>query len=161
MITFVYYLNLIHDDILKLRQGSTIPRITMDVINKIKIPIPSNKSLIQSLEPSFQRIAQLNEEIREAEKEYESVLINLSEDIKSPSTDTKQPTDEQLNDEPLNGEVKKNSEDDSDPNDHKVQYSETEQKKTVKVNKNVKVIVKKANPSNDGKKVLARKTSQR
>ena len=36
-----------------------------------KIPIPSNKSLVQSLEPSFHRITQLNEEIREADQEYE------------------------------------------------------------------------------------------
>ena len=75
-------LNLIHDNILKLRQGSTIPRITIDVINKLQVPIPRNATLITNLEKDFKKIETLQQEIKDSEIEYKQVLQELSDDIK-------------------------------------------------------------------------------
>lgn len=72
----------------KASNGSTIKGISLSALEKINIPVPLNKKLIKALEPKFEQIEQLNQEIKEHEEEYKSVLKELSENIKKPSSGT-------------------------------------------------------------------------
>ena len=63
-----------------LANGSTLKCMTIPQLSKIKIPIPTNPELIQEMEPDFQRIEQLQEEIKEAEELYQQYIKELAEE---------------------------------------------------------------------------------
>ena len=58
-----------------------------NLIKKIKIKIPKDKKLIQDLEPTFQEIEKLNDELKEAEILYKQFIKELAEEA-IPSTAT-------------------------------------------------------------------------
>ena len=65
-------------------------RIIGNRICKIsKIPIPTNPELIQEMEPDFQRIEQLQGEIKEAEELYQQYIKELSEEAIPPELNIK------------------------------------------------------------------------
>jgi type I restriction enzyme S subunit len=69
------------------KTGSVIPKITKDKLEKIKIPIPKDKTLITALESKFQEIEKLQDEVKQAETLYKQYLDELSTAaIKKPST---------------------------------------------------------------------------
>jgi type I restriction enzyme S subunit len=59
------------------RTGSVIPKITKDKLEKIKIQIPKDQSLITALEPTFQEIEKLQDEVKQAEALYKQYLDEL------------------------------------------------------------------------------------
>lgn len=81
--------------------GSTVKMFNMTNLKKIKIPIPQNKSLIKALDKHFNKIEQLQQEIKDNELEYKNVLQELEQDIglKSESVSNKSSID-------LNKEIK-------------------------------------------------------
>ena len=68
-------------------KGSTIKHSSKTALSKIKIKIPKDKKLIQDLEPTFQEIEQLQEELKEAEILYKQLIKELAEEA-IPSTAT-------------------------------------------------------------------------
>lgn len=72
-------------------KGSTIKHSSKTALSKIKIKIPKDKKLIQNLEPTFQEIEKLNDELKEAEKLYKQFIKELAEEaIPSRSTLTEE-----------------------------------------------------------------------
>ena len=67
--------------------GSIQRNININLFKKIKIKIPKDKKLIQDLEPTFQEIEKLNDELKEAEKLYKQFIKELAEEA-IPSTAT-------------------------------------------------------------------------
>ena len=61
-------------------KGSTIKHSSKTALSKIKIKIPKDKKLIQDLEPTFQEIEQLQEELKEAEILYKKLIKELAEE---------------------------------------------------------------------------------
>lgn len=68
-------------------KGSTIKHSSKTALSKIKIKIPKDKKLIQDLEPTFQEIEKLNDELKEAEILYKQLIKELAEEA-IPSTAT-------------------------------------------------------------------------
>ena len=68
-------------------KGSTIKHSSKTALSKIKIKIPKDKKLIQDLEPTFQEIEKLNDELKEAEILYKQFIKELAEEA-IPSTAT-------------------------------------------------------------------------
>jgi restriction endonuclease S subunit len=60
--------------------GSTINHISKEYFKNIEIPIPKCQELIQELEPLFQQIEILHNEIKNAENLYNSLIQELSEE---------------------------------------------------------------------------------
>ena len=60
------------------KTGSVIPKITKDKLEKIKISIPKDKSLITVLESKFQEIEKLQDEVKQAEALYKQYLDELA-----------------------------------------------------------------------------------
>jgi hypothetical protein len=52
----------------------------MNLFKKIKIRIPKNKKLIDELEPTFQQIEQLQNEVKIAEDLFNQYIKELSEE---------------------------------------------------------------------------------
>jgi hypothetical protein len=67
--------------------GSIQRNININLFKKIKIKIPKDKKLIQDLEPTFQEIEKLNDELKEAEILYKQFIKELAEEA-IPSTAT-------------------------------------------------------------------------
>ena len=67
-------------DYSKITSGSVIPKLTREKITKIQITMPKNKQLIQDLEPTFQEIETLQNEMKEAESLYKQLIKDLSEE---------------------------------------------------------------------------------
>uniref|UniRef100_A0A6C0CYD7 Type I restriction modification DNA specificity domain-containing protein n=1 Tax=viral metagenome TaxID=1070528 RepID=A0A6C0CYD7_9ZZZZ len=83
LINFVYNILKYFTDYKKLTGGSVIPKLNKDMLSNLKIKIPKDKSLIDSLNPTFNEIDSLNEEIPKQEKLYQQYLNELkSEAIK-------------------------------------------------------------------------------
>ena len=61
-------------------KGSTIKHSSKTELSKIKIRIPKNKELIQELEPKFQQIETLQNEVKLAEKRYKELIQELSQE---------------------------------------------------------------------------------
>ena len=55
-------------------------QLTREKITKIQITMPKNKQLIQDLEPTFQEIETLQNEMKEAESLYKQLIKDLSEE---------------------------------------------------------------------------------
>ncbi len=73
-----YYLINNQIQIYKLANGSAQKGINKEKFLKIKISIPKNKQLIQDLEPIFQQIETLQNEIKIAEELYNKLIQELS-----------------------------------------------------------------------------------
>ena len=82
-----YYLLNNEDKILNVSNGSAQKVISKTALSKIKIKIPKDKKLIQDLEPTFQEIEKLNDELKEAEILYKQLIKELAEEA-IPSTAT-------------------------------------------------------------------------
>ena len=71
------------ENALKKSTGSIFEHLSVSILKEIKIKIPKDKSLIDSLNPTFNEIDSLNEEIPKQEKLYQQYLNELkSEAIK-------------------------------------------------------------------------------
>jgi len=79
---YLYHLlKLKQQKIFDLQNGSAQPHIYAKDLNKhIKICIPKNKELIQELEPTFQQIETLQNEVKLAEKRYKELIQELSQE---------------------------------------------------------------------------------
>jgi restriction endonuclease S subunit len=82
-----YYLLNNEDKILNVSNGSAQKVISKTALSKIKIKIPKDKKLIQELEPTFQEIEKLQEELKESEILYKQLIKELAEEA-IPSTAT-------------------------------------------------------------------------
>lgn len=67
--------------------GACHKNLSFDFLQKFKIKIPKDKKLIQDLEPTFQEIEKLNDELKEAEVLYKQFIKELAEEA-IPSTAT-------------------------------------------------------------------------
>ena len=78
------YLLLINDSIIeflmKNSTGTSYPAVNSSVFKKIKLKIPKNKQLIKDLEPTFQEIETLQNDVKTAETLYKSLIDELSEE---------------------------------------------------------------------------------
>ena len=88
----MYLYTLIKDDeinkiLVEQANGSEYPAVDPSIFSKIKIKIPKDKKLIQDLEPTFQEIEKLNDELKEAEILYKQLIKELAEEA-IPSTAT-------------------------------------------------------------------------
>ena len=69
------------DEIFKFQNGSAQPHIySSDLSKHIKIKVPKNKQLIQNLEPTFQQIERLQQEVKQAEQLYNKLILELAEE---------------------------------------------------------------------------------
>lgn len=67
--------------------GACHKNLSTDFLYKFKIPIPKDKTLITALEPKFQEIEKLQDEVKQAETLYKQYLDELATaSIKKPST---------------------------------------------------------------------------
>ena len=66
-------------------KGSTIKHSSKTNLSKIKISIPKNKKLIKDLEPTFQQIETLQNEVKIAEELYKQYIKELSEEAIPPT----------------------------------------------------------------------------
>ena len=85
---YIYYYLL--DKIKELERGyigACHKNLSFDFLQKFKIKIPKDKKLIQDLEPTFQEIEKLNDEVKEAKKLYKQLIKELAEEA-IPSTAT-------------------------------------------------------------------------
>jgi rubrerythrin len=90
-IAYIYYylksnIKLISDGF----KGSTIKHSSKTALSEITIPIPTNPELIQEMEPDFQRIEQLQGEVKEAEELYKQYIKELAEEAIPPELNIKQ-----------------------------------------------------------------------
>ena len=67
-------------DYTKITSGSVIPKLTKEKISKLKIHIPKDKKIMQNLEPTFQEIDNLQNEMKEEEIKYKKLIKELSEE---------------------------------------------------------------------------------
>ena len=72
-----WQLILLKQSLLSKRHTSTIPRINKQIFNEFVIKIPKDKSLIENMEPLFQEIEQLKQDIELADKLFEQEIKNL------------------------------------------------------------------------------------
>ena len=79
-IYLLYYLNLVNDKLIELSNMTTIKKLSIQSIEKIKIKIPNNKQLIKDLEPIFNEIEKLQGEVKEAETLYNNLIKELSDE---------------------------------------------------------------------------------
>ena len=78
---YIYnYLKYINNDIIKLGNGSTLKCLTKTQLNKIKIKIPKNKTLIEDIEPLFKEIETLQNDVKKAEELYKQLIKELSQE---------------------------------------------------------------------------------
>lgn len=77
-----YYLNYILDEkmIEKMSNKSVLSNMKKENLMKLKIRIPKNKKLIDELEPTFQQIEQLQNEVKIAEDLFNQYIKELSEE---------------------------------------------------------------------------------
>ena len=78
---YIYnYLKFINNKIINLGNGSTLKCMTKNNLSVIKIKIPKNKYIIQELEPMFQQIETLQNEVKVAEDLYKQLIQELSQE---------------------------------------------------------------------------------
>jgi restriction endonuclease S subunit len=77
-------------EIKKLSNGSVVKGISKTNLSKFKLPIPTNPEFIQEMEPDFQRIEQLQGEVKEAEELYQQYIKELAEEAIPPELNIKQ-----------------------------------------------------------------------
>lgn len=88
---YIYkYLKINQNKINKLGNGSTLKCMTIKQLSKVKIPIPTNPEIIKAMEPDFQRIEQLQGEVKEAEELYQQYIQELAKEAIPPELNVKQ-----------------------------------------------------------------------
>jgi restriction endonuclease S subunit len=85
-----YYIFMNNDNVLKLGNGSAQKVISKTKLNKLKLHIPCDKSLIQKLDPTFQQIEQLHVEVKNADILYNKLIKELADEAIPPSKQTQQ-----------------------------------------------------------------------
>ena len=60
--------------------GSVLKHLSKDYLLNLKIRIPKNKQLIKDLEPIFQEIETLQNDVKNADTLYKSLIDELSEE---------------------------------------------------------------------------------
>jgi type I restriction enzyme S subunit len=70
--------NKVNEYLIKNATGSSYPAVDPKIFLTIKIKIPKNKQLIKDLEPTFNEIEKLQEEVKEAETLYNQLIKELS-----------------------------------------------------------------------------------
>lgn len=70
--------------------GSIFLHLSIGILSKVKIPIPTNPEIIKAMEPDFQRIEQLQEEVKEAEELYQQYIQELAKEAIPPELNVKQ-----------------------------------------------------------------------
>jgi len=85
-INYIYYiLRKMKNKIMDLANYSVkLGHIQYDKLMKLEIKIPNNKQLIKDLEPIFQEIEQLQEDVRLAEELYKQLILELSNEAIPP-----------------------------------------------------------------------------
>jgi type I restriction-modification system DNA methylase subunit len=86
-----YYIFMNNDNVLKLGNGSAQKVISKTKLNKLKLHIPRDKSLIQKLDPIFQQIEQLQVEVKNADILYNKLIKELADEAIPPSKQTQKP----------------------------------------------------------------------
>jgi len=78
---YIYYLLLGKIELLSNGfTGSTLKNLSKDYLINIKIPIPKNKQFIQELEPIFQQIENLQNDVKNADLKYKKYINELSQE---------------------------------------------------------------------------------
>ena len=90
LFTILTKFNYFTSKLTKSASGSSYPSIDTEDIKVLKIPIPTNPELIQEMEPDFQRIEQLQGEVKEAEELYQQYIKELAEEAIPPELNIKQ-----------------------------------------------------------------------
>lgn len=80
LVALYYLIKQITNDIINKSNGSTIKGISKDNLSKIKIKYPKNKEIIQDLEPHFQEIENLQQQVEMAEELYKKLIQELAEE---------------------------------------------------------------------------------
>ena len=75
-----YYIKINIELIINSFKGSTIKHSSKSELEKIKIKIPKNKNLISDLEPTFQEVERLQNEIKDAETLFNKYIKELGEE---------------------------------------------------------------------------------
>ena len=91
-----YYILNNKDTLLNIGNGSAQKVIAKHTLSKIKIKIPKNKKIIQDLEPTFNEIEKLNNEVKKAEEKYKQYIKELSEEA-IPTTTLSELTEKNVN----------------------------------------------------------------
>ena len=68
------------DNLHNLTVGSIFKHASVKILKSIKIKIPKNKKLMKDLEPNFEKIENLQEEVKNAGNLYEQYIKDLSEE---------------------------------------------------------------------------------
>lgn len=76
----LHYLIIINDELITLSNISTIKKLSIQSIEKIKIKIPKNKKLIEDLEPIFNNIEIYQNKIKENDILYQQYIKELSDE---------------------------------------------------------------------------------
>ncbi len=80
-ITYLFYLiKLSSLQIQNKSNGSIIKGISKEALSTIKIKIPKNKQLIKELEPLFEEIEQLQNDVKKAEETYNNLIKELADE---------------------------------------------------------------------------------
>lgn len=77
-----YFLIINSDKLYNLAKKTTINKISINNLEKLEIKIPKNTQLITDIQPKFTLLDKLQEEIKQAEQEYNTLLQELNEDTK-------------------------------------------------------------------------------
>jgi restriction endonuclease S subunit len=72
--------NKVNEYLIKNATGTKYPAVDPSIFLTIKIKIPKNKQLIKDLEPTFDEIEKLQEEVKEAETLYNQLIKELSDE---------------------------------------------------------------------------------
>jgi type I restriction-modification system DNA methylase subunit len=78
--TLYYLIKNISTEIQNSSNGSTIKGISKENLSKIKLKLPKNKQDLQDLEPTFQQIEELQNEVKIAEETYKQLIQELSQE---------------------------------------------------------------------------------
>jgi type I restriction-modification system DNA methylase subunit len=84
----IYYILKHNVNYNEITSGSVIPKLTKEKISSIKLKLPKNKQLIQDLEPNFQQIEELQNEVKIAEETYKRLIQELSQEAMPQQTAT-------------------------------------------------------------------------
>jgi type I restriction enzyme S subunit len=134
-IDYIYViLELIKDKIRTTSNNSVgLGHLKISEVKKLKIKIPKNKKLIDSLDPKFKEIEKLQSESKEAELEYKKLIKTLSDEAMPATLDknlqtTSEATSETTSETTLKSDTKEHLENSEKPSEKNIE-SETTSKK--------------------------------
>ena len=108
---YLYYLLIINKNlIIETFKGSTIKHTSKTKLNEIKIKLPTDKKLIDNLQPLFDEVEDLQKEIKELDETYNNYLKELSiSAIKNQevlnNNNSNNDVDDEINEEKNNDEI--------------------------------------------------------